>query len=240
MECAAVREAISAGIDGEDSEAPAEAVRHLAGCPGCRSWQQAAHALTRASRLGGVVPPRDLTAAVLAAAGGRSRAHAVSGRRLARAVLVIAAAAQLLFGLWLLVSGEPGAGEHAGHEIASFDLGLAAAFWVGALRPRWSTGLVWPAGVAAAALVVTAIADLVAGQAIGLDEVPHLVAVAGSLALAWQAGPGSRSRPRVGIVRVMGRGRSRSRAAGRVPAGPGPVVAEPPAVSGRWRGGAVA
>ncbi len=76
---------------------------------------------------------------------------------------------------------------HAAHELGSFNLALAIAFAVGAVRPRLSAGLAWPCGIAAAGLLVTALADLAGGQAIGADEAQHLVALAGAALLAWQA-----------------------------------------------------
>lgn len=235
MECARVREAISARLDGEDAGVgPPELVAHLAGCPACRAWQDAAHALTRRTRLGGVLPDRELSVPVLAAA---SVPSGVSSRSV-RAVLLLAATAQLALGVLLLVSGEPGAGQHAGHELASFDLALAAAFFVGGLRPRWSAGLVWPVGVAAGGLVLTAVADLLRGATLGLDEAPHLVAVVGALALAWQAFPAWRPGRAIG-------GRRAGRVDGRRQPGPGDVAAlqaapPPPGTSSVWPAGEVA
>ena len=79
------------------------------------------------------------------------------------------------------------AGAHAAHELGSFDLALAIAFAVGAIRPALSAGLAWTCGIAAAGLAGTAIADLIGGQTIGADEAQHLIAVAGAVLLIWQA-----------------------------------------------------
>jgi predicted anti-sigma-YlaC factor YlaD len=82
----------------------------------------------------------------------------------------------------------------AAHELGSFDLALAIAFAVGAIRPALSAGLAWTCAIAAAGLAGTAIADLIGGQAIGADEAQHLIAVAGAVLLIWQAriaGPGA-------------------------------------------------
>jgi predicted anti-sigma-YlaC factor YlaD len=63
MECYRAREAISARIDGEDPGVADDALQaHLADCPGCRAWQQRAHAVTRRARLGGSFLDHDLTA----------------------------------------------------------------------------------------------------------------------------------------------------------------------------------
>ena len=98
------------------------------------------------------------------------------------------AIAQLAITVPLLILGhDHDAGAHAAHELGSFDLALAVAFAVGAIRPALSAGLAWPCGIAAAALAGTAIADLIGGQTIGADEAQHLIAVFGATLLFWQA-----------------------------------------------------
>jgi len=192
MNCLSAREAISARIDGEDPALPASALdEHLASCADCRDWQQRAHELTRRARLGGPFLERDLTAQVLAAVlpvqpGPRRFAR---GAGLAqRGGLTAVALAQLAITVPLLILGhDHDAGAHAAHELGSFDLALAIAFAVGAIRPALSAGLAWPCGAAAAGLVATAIADLIGGQTIGADEAQHLIAVAGAALLCWQA-----------------------------------------------------
>ena len=80
-------------------------------------------------------------------------------RRLARGAglaqrggLVAVALAQLAITVPLLILGhDHDAGAHAAHELGSFDLALAIAFAVGAIRPALSAGLAWPCGAAAAA-----------------------------------------------------------------------------------------
>ena len=98
------------------------------------------------------------------------------------------ALAQLAVTVPLLVLGhDHDAGTHAAHELGSFDLALAIAFAVGAIRPALSAGLAWPSGIAAAGLVGTAVVDLISGQTIGADEAQHLIALAGAALLCWQA-----------------------------------------------------
>ncbi len=187
MRCDRIREAISAGIDGEGPGVPAGVLDdHLAVCEACRGWQQQAHAVTRRARLGGPFLDHDLAHQVVAAG---SPAPAGRRRRLTqRTGLIIAAAAQLVITVPLLVLGhDHDAGVHAAHELGSFNLALAIAFAVGAVRPALSAGLAWACGVAAAGLTVTAILDLFAGQTLGADEAQHLIAVAGAALLVWQA-----------------------------------------------------
>lgn len=187
MECDRAREAISARIDGEDPGLPGDVLEaHLAGCAACRSWLQAAHEVTRRARIGGPFLDHDLTSSVLAAS-----PPVPPGRRerlTQRAGLAVVALVQLAITLPLLFLGhDRDAAVHAAHELGSFDLALAIAFAVGAIRPALSAGLAWPCAVAAAGLAGTAIADLASGQAIGADEAQHLVAVCGAVLLFWQA-----------------------------------------------------
>jgi predicted anti-sigma-YlaC factor YlaD len=187
MECDRAREAVSARIDGEDPGVPEGALEaHLAGCEACRGWQQRAHVMTRRARLGGPFLDRDLTGQVLAAI---PPAPARRRLRLAlRMALLAAALGQLAVTVPLLILGhDHEAGTHAAHELGSFDLALAIAFAVGAIRPALSAGLAWTCGIAAAGLAGTAIADLIGGQTIGADEAQHLIAVAGAVLLLWQA-----------------------------------------------------
>jgi predicted anti-sigma-YlaC factor YlaD len=197
MECDRVREAISARIDGEDPGVPDSAIEaHLATCAACRDWQQRAHAMTRRARLGGRFLEQDLTARVLAAIPpeparrqpARRLGAAWGGAMALRAGLAAVAIAQLAITIPLLLLGhDHDAGLHAAHELGSFDLALAIAFAVGAIRPALSAGLAWPCAIAAAGLAGTAIADLIGGQTFGADEAQHLVAVAGAVLLCWQA-----------------------------------------------------
>jgi predicted anti-sigma-YlaC factor YlaD len=215
VECDRAREAISARIDGEDPGVPAGALEaHLAGCAACRGWQQRAHAVTRRARLGGSFLDRDLAPRVLAAT------PAARGRRVRvaqRAGLLAVALAQLAITVPLLILGhDHDAGAHAAHELGSFDVALAIAFAVGAIRPALSAGLAWPCGIAAAGLAATALADLAGGQAIGADEAQHLIAVFGAALLCWQARAGGAGS--AGPARPTARGPAGTRPA----AGPGP------------------
>ena len=187
MQCDRFREALSARIDGEDTGLPDGALEaHLEACAGCRAWQQRAHAVTRRARLGGSFLGHDLTPLVLAAA-----PTAAIGRRRElsrRAGLAAVAAAQLAVSVPLLLLGhDHDAGAHAAHELGSFDLALAIAFAVGAIRPALAAGLAWPCAIASAGLTGTAVTDLIGGQTPGADEAQHLVAAAGALLLIWQA-----------------------------------------------------
>ena len=187
MDCDTIRVAISTQIDGEVPWLPADVLEtHLAGCPACVDWQRRAHTMTRRVRLGGAFLDHDLTPGVLAAVPvprdrGRMRL-ARRGLLVALAVAQFAIAAPMLF-----LGHDREAGVHAAHELGSFNLALAIAFAVGAVRPKLSAGLAWPCAIAAGGLVTTAIIDLIGGQAVGADEAQHLVALAGAALLVWQS-----------------------------------------------------
>ena len=187
MDCDTIRVAISTQIDGEVPWLPAGVLEtHLAGCPACLDWQRRAHTVTRRVRLGGAFLEHDLAPGVLAALPvARDRGRS----RLARRGLLIALAlAQFAITAPMLFLGhDREAGVHAAHELGSFNLALAIAFAVGAIRPRLSAGLAWPCAIAAGGLVTTAVIDLFGGQAIGADEAQHLVALAGAALLVWQS-----------------------------------------------------
>jgi len=187
MDCDRIREAISAQIDDEDTGLPSgDLEAHLAGCGACREWQRHAHAVTRRARLGGSFLDHDLTQAVLAACPAVPPRWRLPLTR--RGMLVLLALAQLAIAAPMLFLGhDHDAGVHAAHELGSFNLALAIAFAVGAIRPTLSAGLSWPCGIAAIGLVTTAVADLIGGQAIGADEAQHLVALAGAALLVWQS-----------------------------------------------------
>jgi predicted anti-sigma-YlaC factor YlaD len=221
MDCERIREAISARIDGEDTGIPIDALdAHLADCAACRAWQHRAHEVTRRVRIGGPVLARDLTSGVLAAVAAAPAGRAL--RRAQRAGLAAVAMAQLAVTVPLLLFGhDHDAGTHAAHELGAFNLALAIAFALGAARPRLSAGLCWPSCAAAAGLLGTALADLIGGQTPGLDELPHLVVVAGAALLAWQA-------------RAVGGGAAEPVAVEPV-ADPGASVAE--TVTARWLDG---
>jgi hypothetical protein len=155
--------------------------------------------VTRRARLGGAFLDHDLTTRVLAAA----PPPAPRRRRgiAQRAALAAVAMAQLAITVPLLVLGhDHDAGAHAAHELGSFDLALAIAFCVGAVRPALSAGLAWPCCIAAGGLVGTAVLDLIGGQTFGADEAQHLIALAGALLLLWQARTGGTrtTRPELG------------------------------------------
>ena len=67
MDCDALREALSARLDGEDPGVDDAALdAHVAGCRACRAWAEDAAALHRLVRVRAADPVPDLTAAIRA------------------------------------------------------------------------------------------------------------------------------------------------------------------------------
>ena len=187
MRCAACREAVSAGLDGESPGIPQQWVdEHLAGCAACRGWAEAAAEVTRRARLTPVVAVPDVTAAVLAQLPGararrRPRSWAEAGLRVAL----------LLTGLGQLVLGIPsleGAGHagmampvHLSHETGAWNLALAACFLGVAALPRLAAGSLPFLLPFTALLSWVTVGDLQAGHVTGNRAGAHLLLVAGAV-----------------------------------------------------------
>jgi predicted anti-sigma-YlaC factor YlaD len=186
MDCELAREALSALLDGEaPGVGRAEVEQHLAGCPACRAWREAAYAVTRRARVGPAraAPPVDVSALVAAMLDRavKPRRPAVSWTRWA---LVVVAVLQLAVTAPVLILGsDHDAPVHIAHEMGSFDLALAAGLLMAAWRPALAAGMRTVVGAAALLLMVTAAVDLAGGRTTVGDEAPHLLAVVGWLLL---------------------------------------------------------
>ncbi|HEV7726155.1 MAG TPA: zf-HC2 domain-containing protein [Modestobacter sp.] len=149
MACDPFREALSARLDGESPGLPeAEVDAHVAGCPVCRDWLEAAAEVTRRARLVPATPLPDVTAAVL----DRLPARPAVRRRLRwadpvlRAALLVVGVGQLVVALPALVGDHApmtdpmSAPVHLAHETGAWNVGLAACFLVVAALPRLAAG----------------------------------------------------------------------------------------------------
>jgi|HubBroStandDraft_6_1064221.scaffolds.fasta_scaffold270560_2 predicted anti-sigma-YlaC factor YlaD len=185
MDCEGARIAISALLDAEESGVERESLDlHLDGCADCRLWREEAHEITRRFRLVAAdvpAPSEDLRDAMAAATRRWSWPVAATRTRLA---LVLVALGQIVLTVPALIFGsDHDAPIHVAHEMGSFDLALAAGFLVAAWRPSRARGMSTIVGVAALALILTAVIDLTVGRTSPTDEAPHLLAVAGWLLL---------------------------------------------------------
>src|SRR4029077_15823203 len=156
MECSQVREALSAGLDGE-ARGPSDAalIAHVRACPACREYLEAAHNLTTLTRTARP-NPTDLTEEVLQNA--RAQRHrADPWTTMLRVGLVAVALAQLALAVPGLIYGaDEGAPIHIAHEVGAWDLALAIAFVFAAWRPLRAVGLLPFAAALSAGLIFTA------------------------------------------------------------------------------------
>ncbi|WP_409332581.1 zf-HC2 domain-containing protein [Trujillonella humicola] len=197
MECPGFREAVSARLDGESPGMPVgELDAHLAGCPSCAAWADAAAGVTRRARLAPAPPVPDLTAAVLSAlprqlpgAAAAARAGLVSaGLRLA---LLAVGAAQALLAWPALVTGTAAmsAPVHMAHETGAWNLAAGAAFLAVAAGPRLAAGALPFLGTFVVLLAVLTIGDLGAGHVHGERAAAHVLLAVGVVlvgAVAWR------------------------------------------------------
>lgn len=197
--CDTVRLDLSARLDGEVTELPADRLdAHLAGCDDCRTWLAQAERVTRQARVRPVEVP-DLTGRILAAvaderraeqltrrAGEAERAAAARGvRQILRLAVGIAAAVQLVLALPVLLGAS--VDPHLSREMASFDIALAVGFLIAAWRPERARAFVPVAFVLAACLVLTSGLDVADGATRLAHEVGHLAALVQAV-LLWALG----------------------------------------------------
>jgi predicted anti-sigma-YlaC factor YlaD len=204
MQCESFREAISARLDGEPlGMAHRDLERHLAACPPCAAWADAAAAVTRRARKAPPPPAPDLTAAVLAALPGEP----APPRRITAAVVRVALAAVGIAqaGLaWPAIAfggGSMPAPVHMAHETGAWNLAVAAAFLAVAAVPRLAAGALTFLGTFCALLVALTTADLIAGRVPPERALSHLLLLAGVGLVAVIAWRGRRRRTAAAVAR---------------------------------------
>jgi len=204
MQCEKYREAISARLDGEPIGMPAAALdEHLAVCPACAAWAEAAARVTRRVRGLPVPPAPDLTAAVLTAV---QQEQAPPGRRtenLLRLLLAGLGVAQAVLA-WPAIAfggGSMPAPVHMTHETGAWNLGVAAAFLAVAVAPRLAAGALTFLGSFCALLVALTTDDLIAGRVPPERAISHLLLLAGVGLVAAMAWRGRRRRPAATVAR---------------------------------------
>jgi predicted anti-sigma-YlaC factor YlaD len=201
MDCLQAREAMSAQMDGEMTEAAGTLVAaHVQRCDACDAWREAAFDVTRRVRMTGWSAPErseELTQAILTAV--RPSRLTLWLPRLRALLLVLAGVGQLVLTVPLLsdaAAGGMGMDMHETHELGVFDFALAVAFLIGAVRPRLAAGLAWPCGAAAVGLLATSAADVATHHTFESHELRHLIAVAGAALLCWAAHAVKQPEPR--------------------------------------------
>lgn len=174
VSCEDYREALSARLDGEDDPAERGAVdAHLAGCPACRAWSDAAALVTRLARTGPVGREIEIRDEVLDAAPGPGRARtAIALRGLLGALGAVqfllgavqiagAASTHPLHDLESVTGVGPG---HLWHESAAWNVALGVGFvWI-ALRRTRPTGLLPTLTMFVGVLALLSANDVLAGR----------------------------------------------------------------------------
>lgn len=219
MRCEVVRETLSALLDGEQQELPAQQVdAHLASCRSCRRWlvgaaAQARRLTTIESETGADAGP-DLAAQILAAAGVTSVTTEISAgghwsqwgfRRpalIAVGVLqVVMALAQIFgvdFGMVSAHSHGAASGAHLLHESTAWLLALGGAMIAAGVWPAVAVGVAAIAGVYAVVLGSYVAIDAYHGQVTAAriaSHLPVLLGLAFALLVARQRTGGTGSQP---------------------------------------------
>ena len=211
--CTAIREAVSAELDGEVAPVGrAEVARHLQGCAACERFVDDLAALARRTRVGAADQVPDLTASIMAQVATpppspSSSVRSARRRRDVRALVALAGVAQLILALPMLL-GLLGPDLHLGRDLGAAQVAIGVGLVFAAVQPRRSVGLLPVVAVVAAASVVAATIDVATGAASLAAELTHLaelVGVAALWALSRQLPPEIRpveSQPRLRVEAV--------------------------------------
>jgi predicted anti-sigma-YlaC factor YlaD len=206
MQCSTYREALSARLDGEPLGMPGRDLdAHLAGCPGCAAWAEAAAVVTRRARLAPAPRVPDLTESVLTALPGelpRAARARVIGDFLRLALLAVGVAQAAMFWPALQTGGGAMAAPmHMAHETDAWNLAVAAAFLAVAALPRLAAGALPFLGTFTVLLTVVTATDLAAGRVPVERAVAHLLLAAGVVLVAVLAWRGRRRRAPAAVAR---------------------------------------
>lgn len=181
MECSAVRECLSAQLDGESLALDADlSASHCASCPDCTEWHARAAALHRQMRLAPAPKVPNLTPEIMQALS-RVPLPATTAQRMlktSRVLLALCAVLQLVATVPMLLGTI-----HLDHELGSWDLALSAGLLIAAWSPRRAWGMLPLVGAVALALGTTAIIDVASGATTLGSESGHLMEGLGLLFL---------------------------------------------------------
>jgi predicted anti-sigma-YlaC factor YlaD len=190
MDCARIRESISADLDGEELPVAREVFhRHLAGCPACCAHQVDLGALHRRTRLTSPPVVPDLSGRILLAIDDARRADepasTVQGLRLGVTCIALV---QLGVSLpALLLGSDAGLPVHAARHLGSFGVALAIGLLVAAWKPQRIAGLLPLATALVICLVASSVLNVATHHAAATAELGHATEVLGLVAL-WLLG----------------------------------------------------
>lgn len=182
--CDAVREAVSAAIDGEDTGLPGSEVRrHLDACDGCQRFAAALPGVDRQVAVASsAAPVPDLTASILVALADDRAAVVGRRQRELRVLVALTGIVQLAIALPVLI-GLGGTAVHTGRDLGAFEFALGAGLLIAAWQPRRAPGVLPIAAVVAVVATLGGVIDLAAGRVTVLAELTHLSEVVGVVAL---------------------------------------------------------
>ena len=179
-DCAQMQEAISALVDGEDPGLdPSLVDAHVATCASCRSHQEFVHGLRR-GELRAAEPQGDLAPKVVRSARGLDGVWTWTFPRI---VLAVCAVVILVTSIGDLFGGSD-IEVHDARHLGAFALAYAIALGVVVVRPARARTVLPISVVVTAALVITAVIDIVDGAVSLTRELSHLPEII-SLVAVW-------------------------------------------------------
>jgi predicted anti-sigma-YlaC factor YlaD len=173
VDCTQCKEALSAQLDGEESQAERLTIEaHLAGCGACQRFGDGAARVTRLARTAVATQAPDIAEAILAAVPRSRRPRLVTALRVLLGLVGLAQAEMAVIGMLGAHSSAPGTQgvvlqgaslTHFAHESAAWNLALGVGFlWV-AWRSTRSAGMVPTLATFVAVLTVLVVMDAMAG-----------------------------------------------------------------------------
>jgi predicted anti-sigma-YlaC factor YlaD len=182
MECAHVRELISAAADGEASvDERAVVDGHVADCLSCRTFAARVARFDRQVRVRPAEAVPDLVASVTA----RARPAQLGRGGWMRPALAWVAVIMLVQSLPMLLFGDAGGIDaHYARHLGAFGAALGIGFAFAAWKPHRAFGLLPFTAALVATTLVSLVADVMSGTRTPLAELIHIAEIVG-LTLLW-------------------------------------------------------